>query len=89
MDDHTKLPSQICPFCGYRFDAATGLDPDTIPKAGDISLCLCCMEIGIYDEQLFVRKATSDELADIHNSASWEKIEKAQNISRWRDRRHG
>lgn len=86
--DDCRIPDQSCPYCGYQMDAATPItDEDARPSPGDISLCLRCMEIGIYDDKLYVRKATPAEIEEARRSPAWEKIENAQNLARLMNRR--
>ena len=57
-----------CFSCGYRFDAASGVNTEEQPDPGSLSLCLRCAAIGVFDmegEKLVVRKPTPDELAQV------------------------
>jgi hypothetical protein len=75
----TKVPKQLCPYCGYFFDRTAitkGLEQP--PKEGDVSLCLKCCEIAIFNADLTVRKPTDAELAEIHNAPCWAQISRAR-----------
>jgi hypothetical protein len=62
----TRTPPQMCPNCGYVFDAATeAIKAKAKPKPGDVSLCLNCINVGIYNADLSVRSATDAEIADL------------------------
>lgn len=38
-----KMGIQLCPKCGYTFDAATKLEGDKgIPESGDLTVCIGC-----------------------------------------------
>lgn len=87
--DYTFIPGQNCPYCGYYFDCATGLEENSTPQPGAISLCLRCMEIGIYDENMIMRKATPEELEEIRNTDAERKIILAQNKTRFMRRGRG
>jgi hypothetical protein len=43
-----------CPKCGYLLDAASGLDHEESPTAGDFTLCLSCAAILVFDAELHV-----------------------------------
>lgn len=57
-----KTPESPCPYCGYVLDAATG---GGVPEPGDVTICIQCIEFGVLDENLKVRKPTADELKEI------------------------
>jgi|SRR5688572_29052665 len=58
-----------CPFCGNKADGYTSTTGKEAPVTGDITVCLYCNEVGIYevaeDKTVQVRKPTLDELKDI------------------------
>ncbi len=69
-DGTPKMPAQMCIECGYAMDAAT---PDTrhsdskahdMPKPGDVSLCLNCGKLMLFDEHMRHREPTPHEWAD-------------------------
>ena len=49
-----RLPVSTCRICGYAFDCATDVRSDARPKPWDVSLCLQCAAIGIYDGNMRV-----------------------------------
>ena len=60
----SRYPQQACPSCGYKFDAATGLNGADRPSEGAVSICLACGSLGIFTYvlgQLTVRAATPAE----------------------------
>lgn len=69
----TLMDECNCPQCGYHLDAATGINGDTIPESGDISICVNCAAILEFTEDLTLqilskeelRKLTKDVLDDI------------------------
>ncbi len=53
----TRLPESLCPYCGQRFDAATAADPnksDAVPEPGDITVCIGCASILVFNKNLTV-----------------------------------
>ena len=63
---NAKLPESKCAKCGYKMDGATNVhDQNLRPKAGDVSLCLHCGAIGIFDVAQKVRQPSELELVRI------------------------
>ena len=61
----THLPMSACPSCGKVLDAASSLQGRK-PKAGDVSICLECANVGIFDADLTLRRPTKAEKRHIH-----------------------
>lgn len=66
--DGLRLPTDCCPECKTILDAITGLQKDglwkenIIPTPGDLSLCVRCGEILVFNPELRLRKATPKDL---------------------------
>ena len=41
-----------CPICFYKLDAATCVDGNARPKPGDLTVCINCAELLVFDESL-------------------------------------
>jgi len=67
--NNVKIPKSTCPKCGYLLDTSTSVFDDcTVPKAGDVSLCLACGEISVFNKDLTLRVPTKTESEHIlHN----------------------
>ncbi len=68
-DGTPKMPDQMCIECGYAMNAATptkasGTKPDDVPKPGDVSLCLNCGKLQMFDDKMRFREPTPHEWAD-------------------------
>lgn len=52
-----------CPYCGYEFDAATSLsgNKNATPAPGDITICIACASIMMFEDYPDVRKLTEEE----------------------------
>ena len=61
MAETTMTPISVCK-CGAKLDCATG---ERKPKPGDYSMCCDCYEILRFDENLWLRSATQDEIAEM------------------------
>lgn len=59
-DDGTHEITSKCPYCGYQFEATTGLSHENQrpPKPGDMSLCVECGEASRFGEGLVMEKIT-------------------------------
>ena len=58
-------PDLKCLYCGRQTDSATGMDPGTIPKPGDVTVCAYCGEVLVITGDLRYRKPTPEELTRI------------------------
>jgi hypothetical protein len=84
-----------CPACGARNDGYTKAygpgNPD--PEPGCVSLCAYCMVVGIYTDDLQIRRATPEELKEIMADKDFRRIYDALGRSdlpaRARERRQG
>lgn len=60
------LPVSHCPACGYKLDTATAaVTKDCRPAPDDVSLCLECGEILIFNEDMTLRRADLNDLLDM------------------------
>lgn len=47
-----------CPYCNYNCDAASMLEDDkAVPKLGDISFCLMCVETSEFGENMTLKNS--------------------------------
>jgi hypothetical protein len=61
-----RIEKQKCPHCGYLLDEADGLtDPKAKPSPGDITLCVNCGEVCVFDDDMKLRVPTIDEYIKI------------------------
>jgi len=56
-------PVMACPNCGVKLDAATDVIAEGPPAPGDLSICIDCMSLLVYDWENTIRLMTDDELA--------------------------
>jgi hypothetical protein len=56
----------ICPVCGNKLDAATPTDKESgTPSSGDISICIYCATISVFDDKLKLSPITNEEFAKL------------------------
>lgn len=63
-----RLPPHGCLVCNRPFNATGTLD-QTPPEAGDVSVCIHCAAVAIYDERLQLRPPTDAERQEIDADA--------------------
>lgn len=61
----TRLPASLCAKCGYEFSAATELETGTTPKPGDISICVECQNLAVFDADLRVVPLPPEKLPSV------------------------
>lgn len=45
----------LCPKCGYLFGATTSMKrPQDVPKPGNLTVCICCGELLVFNQDLMV-----------------------------------
>jgi hypothetical protein len=59
-----EITSCICPYCNSFINSCISID-ESPPKAGDISLCVYCKNISIYNKDSSLRKPSKEELEEI------------------------
>jgi hypothetical protein len=61
----TVIPDAKCSACGYKMDRSTAAFGEAQPNEGDLSMCLNCGHVSIFDKQLRLRQPTPGEKAII------------------------
>lgn len=51
-----------CPYCGHKHELATDLRCNAKPSPGDVSICIQCANVLMFDDNLATRKPTDNEL---------------------------
>lgn len=60
----TRLRPSLCPRCGYLLDAASSPKKGrATPKSGDVSVCMSCCEVLMFDEALVPTRVDPTALA--------------------------
>jgi hypothetical protein len=79
----TRTPACRCPYCGRKLSAASHFSEEVAPHPGDISICIGCGEVLLFDEGLRVRRPTTAELIELQMRPIWSEIaahQKAQRV---------
>jgi hypothetical protein len=61
----TIVPACPCPSCGQLLNMATDRDDVTAPTPGSLSVCVNCVTISFFDENLRLRKPKAGELEEL------------------------
>lgn len=64
MGDQAERRLTTCPSCGSKHDAcsAIGYDEPQVPDPGNISLCIDCGDLSVFDDNLELRLPTVEEM---------------------------
>lgn len=62
--DH-RVKKNICLICNHQLDGATQVNGDEEPKLGDVSICIECGNIALFDDNLGLRQPTIEEEREI------------------------
>lgn len=78
----TIIPKQPCWKCGYKMDRSTEALGDHKPEKGDISMCISCGALAIFNADLTMRKPTQLEEVEIahHPVVTQLQIYRASNV---------
>jgi hypothetical protein len=67
-----KTPKNKCATCGYVADnAALLFDDNAVPEQGDVTLCMKCGELYLFDRSLHYKKPSARKLLELKASAAW------------------
>ena len=62
------LPLAKCTGCGELVNDATSVDKDgAAPGGGDVTICIFCGHVMIYNDDLSMREPTGDEMRELFN----------------------
>lgn len=81
----TRMPPVRCPACDLLLDAASDPRGEAIPQPGDATLCIHCGFIGVFDDDLTIRRPTAAEQEEF---AKDERIKAYEIARRTVQRRH-
>jgi hypothetical protein len=65
MIENYRTPPNHCLNCGKELDGAAPVSGGRGPQDGDISICLECHHVMIYDADVRVRALTDEEVVEI------------------------
>lgn len=77
-----ETPNNFCPNCKKTMDSATSIDRDNHkPIPGDISICLYCQSLLIFDDNLMSQNPTQEQIDELKSDPElWNKIHKVRYV---------
>lgn len=64
-----SMPVTYCPHCGHKHDAATNLEAPRAPGKGDVSICLECGGVALFDvDPIRLRLPTPAEQIELESN---------------------
>lgn len=62
-----RHPEQKCPLCGHKIDSQSpsAFNPTATPRVGDLTMCIECLAVNIFDEGLTLRALTNGEMMEL------------------------
>ena len=77
------MSKSTCPYCGYVSDHAGTIEEHKAgPKEGDVSVCLKCGGICLFDESLNIVKPTEEEFHQIRQGEHWPLVYKSSILAK-------
>lgn len=67
-----------CPYCGCLHDAAMAANDGGCPRPGDVTICLQCAGVLLFDPSMIARKPTDTELCRLMLSRDWPEVVRAR-----------
>jgi hypothetical protein len=64
-EDTTRTPAALCWHCDRMLDAASAIEGHDAPGPGDVSLCMYCGAVGVFDDALVLVRPTKELLDDL------------------------
>src|SRR5215469_15545406 len=68
MKVDTPIPKVKCLKCGYKMDATTHAYGNRRPHEGDISMCLFCGQLMLFNADLTLRLPTNEENRELRSN---------------------
>lgn len=77
-----KIPKDQCPECGYVIDSTSEAYNygGARPQSGDISMCLSCGYLSVFNEDLTRRRPTKEEAESIQRAPEVKKAQRARDM---------
>lgn len=67
-----------CPTCKHPFDRASSVGHNEAPKTGDVSVCIECTAVNVFDEDGSLRPLTDVERFQLEQTPQWIHILRAR-----------
>lgn len=74
-----RIPKATCQ-CGQIMSASADAFGSSVPSEGDISLCIGCGLIYMFNKDMTVRLPTEEEMKIVKQDAGWPKVERVRDL---------
>jgi hypothetical protein len=64
----TQMPMSQCPACGYKMNAASGIDTNAAPRTNDFSVCIECGAALRFTHDGGLRECDAEDIAELSNN---------------------
>lgn len=71
--EHIPLES-TCPACGHTHNMATNMEGEGGPEPGDVTVCILCLHVLMFDDQLKYRYPTKEEEEKLKENAGLQRM---------------
>lgn len=68
----TDMPSCTCPHCQVPLDKATDPRNENVPAENDVTICVACGSVLMFNADLTVRELTDTEYEALPTELLWE-----------------
>jgi len=63
--DHWLANASNCIDCGKLLNGATAIDSDSAPDPGDVTVCIYCGSLMIFEDDLSLRRPQPEEIVEM------------------------
>lgn len=77
ISDTQRHHDIYCPYCGKKMDSSNGVDHDSGPSEGAVTICIDCTRPSIFNEKLELEKPTAEELVDLYKDPRIRQVQAA------------
>jgi hypothetical protein len=78
----TRVPVSPCPTCRAPNDAAMDADGEARPVPGDLTVCVQCATVVVYDDELQLQLPSPDLVLDADTKVALDRIVRAVQLLR-------
>lgn len=73
--EHDVTPNR-CPHCEHILEGATGVTTQNAPKPGDVTLCIYCAAVLVFQDDMRVRLPVEEEANEFASNGELMKMQK-------------
>jgi acetyl-CoA carboxylase beta subunit len=77
-DQH--IPQSPCLNCGKLLDGATCIDNDSMPDPGDVTICIYCGHLMMFDAQMRLRDLSDEKVRQVAGDGRIVAVQRARRV---------